>query len=102
MDDFKMFPMFKSKKTLQGFEITFDNDVTVSVEWGSTDDSLASASASHSKSRPIHVTSFEKSYDEDSYTVHELNPEAVLKFMNKACSMRFTEEGDQCIAFFDF
>ena len=44
MDDFKMFPMFKSKKTLQGFEITFDNDVTVSVEWGSTDDSLASVS----------------------------------------------------------
>ena len=97
-----MFPMFKSKKTQSGFEITFDNDVTVSVEWGSADDSLASASASHSKSGRIHVTSFETRYAEGSYSIHELSPEALLKFMNKACSMRFTEEGDQCIAFFDF
>ncbi len=102
MDDPKMFPMFKSKKPQPGFEITFDNDVTVSVEWGAADDSLASASASHSKSGGIHVTSFEKRYDEGSYIIDELSPEALLKFMNKACSMRFTEEGEQCIAFFDF
>ena len=94
--------MFKSKKTQSGFEITFDNDVTVSVEWGSADDSLASASAFHSKSGLIHVTSFETRYAEGSYSIHELSPESLLKFMNKACSMRFTEEGDQCIAFFDF
>ena len=102
ISDFKMFPMFKSKKTQSGFEMTFGNGVTVSVQWSSADDSLASASASHSKSGWIHVTSFETRYAEGSYIVHELSPEAILKFMNKACSMRFTEEGDQCIAFFDF
>ena len=94
--------MFKSKKTQPGFEITFDNDVTVSVEWDSADEILASASASHPKSGRIHVTSFETKYAEGSYSIHELSSEDLLKFMNKACSMRFTEEGEQRIAFFDF
>tara|TARA_R110000824_G_scaffold185898_2_gene367004 strand:- start:12676 stop:12963 length:288 start_codon:yes stop_codon:yes gene_type:complete len=94
-----MFPVFKNKT---GFEITFDNEVTVSVEWDSFSGNLASARASHSKTGDLHVTSFEKKYTEGSYIIKDLSPDQLLRFFNKACSMRFTEEGEQCIAFFDF
>ena len=94
-----MFQVFKDKA---GLKITFDNEVTVSVEWDSFNGELASARASHSKTGDLHVTSFEKKYTEGSYIIEGLSPQELLKFMNKACSMRFTEEGEQCVAFFDF
>ena len=94
-----MFQVFKDKT---GFEITFNNEVTVSVEWDSFSSDLASARASHSQTGDLHVTSFEKKYTEGSYIIKGLSPEELLKFMNKSCSMRFTEEGEQCVAFFDF
>ena len=65
-------------------------------------DAVWLASASHSKTGPLQVTSFEKRYTEDEHIVFGLEPDELLKFMNKASSMRFTEEGEQCIAFFDF
>ena len=94
-------------------EIKFKNDVTVTVSdaaedprnWGDVsedDPTLYVASASHNKTGPIQVTSFEKRYTEDEDTVFGLQADELLKFMNKAASMRFTEEGEQCIAFFDF
>jgi len=94
-----MFPVFKNRA---GFEITFNNEVTVFVEWDSSSGNLASARASHSKAGDLHVTSFEKKYTEGNYTIKDLSPEELLKFLNKSCSMRFTEEGEQCVAFFDF
>ena len=89
MDDFKM-P-----------EIKFKNDVTVFFQMDAAN-VVWLASASHSKTGPIQVTSFEKRYTEDKEIIFGLEPEELLKFMNKAASMRFTEEGEQCIAFFDF
>lgn len=89
MDDFKM-P-----------EIKFKNDVTVFFQMDASN-VVWLASASHSKTGPIQVTSFEKRYTEDEDTVFGLQSDELLKFMNKAASMRFTEEGEQCIAFFDF
>ena len=89
MDDFKM-P-----------EIKFKNDVTVFFQMDASN-VVWLASASHSKTGPIQVTSFEKRYTEDKGIVFGLEPDELLKFMNKASSMRFTEEGEQCIAFFDF
>ena len=82
-------------------EIKFKNDVTVFFQ---NDGSKIGwmASASHNKTGPIQVTSFEKRYVEDKEIVFGLEPDELLKFMNKAASMRFTEEGDQRIAFFDF
>ena len=62
----------------------------------------ARASAFHDKAGSLQVTSFEKRYTEDEEIVFGLEPDELLKFMNKAASMRFTEEGEQCIAFFDF
>ena len=94
-----MFQVFKDKA---GLKITFDNEVTVSVEWDSFNGELASARASHSKTGDLHVTSFEKKYTEGNYTIKGLSPDELLRFFNKSCSMRFTEEGEQCIAFFDF
>ena len=89
MDDFKM-P-----------EIKFKNDVTVFFQMDASN-VVWLASASHSKTGPIQVTSFEKRYTEDKEIIFGLEPDELLKFMNKASSMRFTEEGEQCIAFFDF
>ena len=100
-------------KELKMFEIKFKNGVTVTVcdaiedprNWGvvsENDPTLYIASASHSKTGPIQVTSFEKRYTEDKEILFGLEPDELLKFMNKAASMRFTEEGEQCIAFFDF
>jgi len=103
-------------------KITFKNDVTVTVfdeaedprNWGevSEDDvTLYVASASHDKTGPIQVTSFEKRYvevdtpfglNDNEEAVFGLEPDELLKFMNKAASMRFTEDGEQCVAFFDF
>ena len=82
-------------------EIKFKNDVTVFFQ---NDVSKVGwmASASHSKTGPIQVTSFEKRYTEDKGIVFGLEPDELLKFMNKAASMRFTEEGEKRIAFFDF
>ena len=94
-------------------EIKFKNDVTVFFQ---KDDYLIFsfnhfqdvsnvcwlASASHNRAGPLQVTSFEKRYTEDEHIVFGLEPDELLKFMNKAASMRFTEEGEQCIAFFDF
>ena len=90
------------------FEIKFKNDITVTVQWEPQYlDSMkyrqtASASASHDKIGSLQVTSFEKRYTEDEKIVFGLEPDELLKFMNKAASMRFTEEGEKCIAFFDF
>ena len=81
-------------------EIRFKNDVTVFFQNDVANVWLASAS--HSKVGPIQVTSFEKRYVEDKEIVFGLDADELLKFMNKASSMRFTEEGEQCIAFFDF
>ena len=89
MDDFKM-P-----------EIKFKNDVTVFFQMDASN-VVWLASASHSKTGPIQVTSFEKRYTEDKEIIFGLEPDELLKFMNMAASMRFTEEGEQCIAFFDF
>ena len=100
-------------KELKMFEIKFKNGVTVTVcdaiedprNWGGVsenDPTLYIASASHDKTGPIQVTSFEKRYTEDKEILFGLEPDELLKFMNKAASMRFTEEGEQCIAFFDF
>ena len=89
MDDFKM-P-----------EIKFKNDVTVFFQMDASN-VVWLASASHSKTGPIQVTSIEKRYTEDKEIIFGLEPDELLKFMNKAASMRFTEEGEQCIAFFDF
>ena len=89
MDDFKM-P-----------EIKFKNDVTVFFQMDASN-VVWLASASHSKTGPIQVTSFEKRYTEDKEIIFGLEPDELLKFMNKAASMRFTEEGEQCIAFVDF
>ena len=86
----------------------FKNDVTVTVQWepqyldSKKYRQTAQASASHDKAGPLQVTSFEKRYVEDKEIVFGLKPDELLKFMNKAASMRFTEEGDQRIAFFDF
>ena len=86
----------------------FKNDVTVTVQWepqyldSKKYRQRAQESASHNKAGPIQVTSFEKRYVEDKEIVFGLKPDELLKFMNKAASMRFTEEGEQCIAFFDF
>ena len=87
-------------KELKMPEIRFKNDVTVFFQNDVANVWLASAS--HSKTGPIQVTSFEKRYTEDKGIVFGLEPDELLKFMNKASSMRFTEEGEQCIAFFDF
>ena len=88
-------------KELKMPEIKFKNDVTVFFQNDGSDVGWL-ASASHSKTGPIQVTSFEKRYTEDEDTVFGLQSDELLKFMNKAASMRFTEEGEQCIAFFDF
>ena len=89
MDDFKM-P-----------EIKFKNDVTVFFQMDASN-VVWLASASHNKAGPRQVTSFEKRYTEDEHIIFGLEPDELLKFMNKASCMRFTEEGEQCIAFFDF
>jgi len=95
------------------FEIKFKNDVTVTVSdatedprnWGDVsenDTTFYVASASHNKTGPIQVTSFEKRYAEDETTVFGLEADELPRFLAKACSMRFTEKGEQRIAFFDF
>jgi len=90
------------------FEMKFKNDVTVTVQWepqyldSKKYRQTARASAFHDKAGSLQVTSFEKRYTEDEEIVFGLEPDELLKFMNKAASMRFTEEGEQCIAFFDF
>ena len=102
-------------KELKMFEIKFKNGVTVTVcdaiedprNWGvvsENDPTLYIASASHDKTGPIQVTSFEKRYTdtEDEDIVFGLEPDELPRFLAKSCSMRFTEEGEQCIAFFDF
>ena len=84
-------------------EIKFKNDVTVFFQMDMDASNVVwLASASHSNTGPIQVTSFEKRYTEDKEIIFGLEPDELLKFMNKAASMRFTEEGEQCIAFFDF
>ena len=94
------------------FEIKFKNDVTVTVfdaaedprNWGDVSENDVTfyvASASHDKTGPIQVTSFEKRYTEDEATVFGLDADELPRFLAKSCSMRFTEEGEQCIAFFD-
>ena len=90
-------------KELKMPEIKFKNDVTVFFQMDMDASNVVwLASASHSKTGPIQVTSFEKRYTEDKEIIFGLEPDELLKFMNKAASMRFTEEGEQCIAFFDF
>ena len=96
-------------------EIKFKNDVTVTVSdaaedprnWGDVsedDPTLYVASASHNKTGPIQVTSFEKRYTdtEDEDIVFGLEPDELPRFLAKSCSMRFTEGGEQHVAFFDF
>ena len=99
------------------FEIKFKNDVTVTVSDATedprnplalknyvseNDTTFYVASASHDKTGPIQVTSFEKRYAEGEATVFGLEADELPRFLAKACSMRFTEKGEQCIAFFDF
>ena len=82
-------------------EIKFKNDVPVFFQKDTSNVGWR-ASATHNKAGPIQVTSFEKRYTEDKEILFGLEPDELLKFMNKAASTRFTEEGEQCIAFFDF
>ena len=96
-------PAASTLKELKMPEIKFKNDVTVFFQMDMDASNVVwLASASHSKTGPIQVTSFEKRYTEDEGIIFGLEPDELLKFMNKAASMRFTEEGEQCIAFFDF
>ena len=96
-------PAASTLKELKMPEIKFKNDVTVFFQMDMDASNVVwLASASHSKTGPIQVTSFEKRYTEDKEIIFGLEPDELLKFMNKAASMRFTEEGEQCIAFFDF
>ena len=96
-------PAASTLKELKMPEIKFKNDVTVFFQMDMDASNVVwLASASHSKTGPIQVTSFEKRYTEDKEIIFGLDPVELLKFMNKAASMRFTEEGEQCIAFFDF
>ena len=88
-------------KELKMTEIKFKNDVTVFFQ-NDASNSVWLASASHSKAGTVQVTSFEKRYTEDENIIFGLEPDELLKFINKAASMRFTEEGEQRIAFFDF
>ena len=94
-------PAASTLKELKMPEIKFKNDVTVFFQMDASN-VVWLASASHSKTGPIQVTSFEKRYTEDKEIIFGLEPDELLKFMNKAAIMRFTEEGEQCIAFFDF
>ncbi len=101
-----MFPIFQHSVD-HDFEIKLNNEVTVSIDWEYYLDSVTEprtvrATAFHPKAGPLQVTSFEKRYTEDKEIIFGLEPDELLKFMNKAASMRFTEEGEQCIAFFDF
>ena len=101
-----MFPIFQYSVD-HDFEIKFNNEVTVSIDWEHYIDSVTepitvSASAFNPKAGPLQVTSFEKRYTDDEHIVFGLTPDELLKFMNKSSSMRFTEDGEQCIAFFDF
>ena len=90
------------------FTIKFKNDVTVTVQWepqyldSKKYRQTAQASASHDKAGPLQVTSFEKRYTEDDTTGFGLEPDELPRFLAKSCSMRFTEEGEQHVAFFDF
>ena len=89
------------------FEIKFNNEVTVSIDWEHYLDSVTEprtvrATAFHSKAGPLQVTSFEKRYTDDAYTVFGLKPDELPRFLAKSCSMRFTEEGEQSVSFFDF
>jgi hypothetical protein len=101
-----MFPIFQYSVD-HDFEIKFNNEVTVSIDWEHYIDSVTEprtvrATAFHPKAGPLQVTSFEKRYTDDEHIVFGLKPDELLKFMNKSSSMRFTEDGEQCIAFFDF
>ena len=88
-------------KSSEGFKIAFENQVTVFVDWNSYEGMSAKVSASHEINGPVKVTGFEKMYNEDN-VVPNLKSEDVVRFMNKASSMRFTEDGQQTISFFDF
>ena len=88
-------------KSSEGFKIAFENQVTVFVDWNSYEGMSAKVSASHKINGPVKVTGFEKKYNEDN-VVPNLKSEDVVRFMNKASSMRFTEDGQQTISFFDF
>ncbi len=88
-------------KSSEGFKIAFENQVTVFVDWNSYEGMSAKVSASHKINGPVKVTGFEKMYNEDN-VVPNLKSEDVVRFMNKASSMRFTEDGQQTISFFDF
>ena len=94
-------PPASTLKELKMPEIKFKNDVTVFFQNDAPNVGWL-VSASHSKTGPIQVTSFEKRYTEDENIIFGLEPDELLKFINKAASMRFTEEGEQRIAFFDF
>ena len=85
------------------FTIKFKNDVTVTVDDASNDETLSYiVSASHDKTGPLQVTSFEKRYTEDETTVFGLKPDELPRFLVKSCGMRFTEEGEKYVSFFDF
>ena len=88
-------------KSSEGFKIAFENQVTVFVDWNSYEGMSAKVSASHKINGPVKVTGFEKMYNEDN-VVPNLKSEDVVRFMNKASKMRFTEDGQQTISFFDF
>ena len=88
-------------KSSEGFQIAFDTQVTVFVDWNSYEEMSAKVSASHEINGPIKVTGFEKMHNEDN-VVPNLKSEDVVRFMNKASKMRFTEDGQQTMSFFDF
>ncbi len=80
------------------FQLQFNNEVTVSVDYRS---GKAKASAHHNKAGVLKVKGFENRCAADN-TVSDLTSEELVRYMDKASRMRFTEEGEQCIAFFDF
>jgi|TARA_R100000808_G_scaffold2804_3_gene10556 hypothetical protein len=88
-------------KSSEGFQIAFDNEVTVFVGWNSYEEMSAKVSASHKINGPVEVTGFEKMYNEDN-VIPNLKSEDVVRFMDKASRMRFTEDGQKTISFFDF
>jgi len=86
------------------FEIKFNNEVTVFFQWEDYQDSKTiAAGASHPAIGNLKVTGFENRYKQEiKEGVIPLKSEELSRFLAKACSMRFTEKGEQCIAFFDF
>ena len=83
------------------FQLCFNNEVAVSVSQSYLAKQDFSVTAHHQKAGALKVKGFEDRCDKNN-TVSNLTSDELVRFMDKASRMRFTEEGEQCIAFFDF